>query len=377
MSRAVRFLMILGVAIAIGAPSRSQAQDFGGSSNAVFVMTNDANQNSVIAYPRNPDGSLGHGRKFFTGGRGSGGTVDPLASQGSLRLSDDGSLLFAVNAGSGELSVFRVFGNFLWLADVVPCGGSEPVAVAQYRDLVYLVNAGGTNNIVGFRLTRDQKLKRIPHANYLLSTGSTGPGSIAFDPNGRLLLVTEKATNKIDSFSVHADGTLGEIVTTPSAGPGAFAVQFAPNGTALVVETGPAGGTNASAISSYAAYAGSPLAVISPSVATEGAATCWLQVTPNGSFVYTANSATSTISGFSIGANGLLTPLPGTIVGTLPTGSTDLDITVSSNGKFLYTLNTGTGTIGIFEINHDGTLSNLGEADGLPAKSGLNGIAAN
>src|SRR6185312_4766066 len=283
---------------------------------------------------------LGRGRKFFTGGRGSGGTVDPLASQGSLTLSRDGSLLFAVNAGSGELSVFRVFGNFLWLADVVPCGGSEPVAVAQYGDLVYLVNAGGTNNIVGFRLTRDQKLKRIPHANYLLSAGNTGPGSIAFSrPDGQLLLVTEKATNKIDTFRVHADGTLGPIVTTPSAGSGAFAVQFAPNGTALVVETGPAGGTNASAISSYAADAGGGLSVISPSVATQGAATCWLQVTPNGYFVYTANSGTSTISGFSIGANGSLTPLPGTIVGTLPGGSTDLDVAVSSNGKFLYTLN--------------------------------------
>ena len=377
MLRAVRLLVILGVAIAIGSPSRSQAQDFDASGKAVFVMTNDANQNSVIAYPRNADGSLGHGRKFFTGGRGSGGTVDPLASQGSLTLSGDGSLLFAVNAGSGELSVFRVFGNFLWLADIVPCGGSEPVAVAQYGDLVYLVNAGGTNNVVGFRLTHDQKLRRIPHANYLLSAGNTGPGSIAFDPNGRVLLVTEKATNKIDSFSVHADGTLGPIVTTPSAGPGAFAVQFASYGTALVVETGPATGTNASAISSYAVHAGSPLSVISPSVATQGAATCWLQVTPNGRYVYTANSATSTISGFSIGTDGSLTPLPGTIVGTLPAGSTDLDVTVSANGKFLYTLNTGTGTIAIFEIHRDGTLSSLGEVDGLPAKSGLNGIAAN
>ncbi|HSS99156.1 MAG TPA: beta-propeller fold lactonase family protein [Terriglobales bacterium] len=377
MLKAVRLLMVLGVAIAVGVPSRSQAQDFSGSGKAVFVMTNDATQNAVMAYPRNSDGSLGHGHKFLTGGRGSGGTVDPLASQGSLKLSDDGSLLFAVNAGSGDLSVFRVFGNFLWLADVVPCGGSEPVAVAQYRDLVYLVNAGGTNNVVGFRLTRDQKLKRIPHASYLLSTGNTGPGSITFSPYGQLLLVTEKATNKIDSFSVRADGTLGPIVTTPSAGPGAFAVQFAPNGTALVVETGPAGGTNASAISSYAAYTGGALSVISPSVATQGAATCWLQVTPNGYFVYTANSGTSTISGFSIGANGSLTPLPGTIVGTLPGGSTDLDVTVSSNGKFLYTLNTGAGTIGIFGIQKDGTLVSLGTVEGLPVKSGLNGIAAN
>jgi 6-phosphogluconolactonase (cycloisomerase 2 family) len=52
-------------------------------------------------------------------------------------------------------------------------------------------------------------------------------------------------------------------------------------------------------------------------------------------------------------------------------------MTVSANGRFLYTLNTGTGTIGIFEIQKDGTLLSLGSVDGLPAKAGLNGIAAN
>jgi 6-phosphogluconolactonase len=108
-----------------------------------------------------------------------------------------------------------------------------------------------------------------------------------------------------------------------------------------------------------------------------GAATCWLQVTPNRRYVYTANSATSTTSGFAIATNGSLTPLPGTIVGTFLAGSTDIDMTVSANGRLLYTLNTGTGTIGIFEIQKDGTLLSLGNVDGLPAKAGLNGIAAN
>ncbi len=137
------------------------------------------------------------------------------------------------------------------------------------------------------------------------------------------------------------------------------------------------GGTNASAISSYAVSVGATLSAISTSVPTLGAATCWLEVTPDGRFVYTANSASSTISGFAIGHDGSVTALPGTVLGTLATGSTDIDFSISSNGKFLYTLNTGTGTIGIFGIEKDGTLTSLGEADGLPPKSGLNGIVAN
>jgi 6-phosphogluconolactonase (cycloisomerase 2 family) len=68
--------------------------------------------------------------------------------------------------------------------------------------------------------------------------------------------------------------------------------------------------------------------------------------------------------------------LPGTVVATLPAGSINLDIAISRDGKYLYTLNSGTGTINIFGINQDGTLTSLGDADGLSASAGFNGIAA-
>ena len=109
---------------------------------------------------------------------------------------------------------------------------------------------------------------------------------------------------------------------------------------------------------------------------TLGAATCWQAVTPDGRFVYTANSGSSTISGFSIGKTGALTPLSGTVVATLPAGSIDLDTAITGDGKFLYTLNSGTGTIGIFGIDPVGALSSLGEKGGLPPSAGFNGIAA-
>jgi len=100
-------------------------------------------------------------------------------------------------------------------------------------------------------------------------------------------------------------------------------------------------------------------------------------VTPNGEFVYVSNAASSTISGFSITATGTLTPIGPTVVGTNPSGSTNLDITVSADGKFVYALNSGTGTIGIFAIQPDGTLNSLGDAAGLSESAGFNGIAAN
>ncbi|HKN17583.1 MAG TPA: beta-propeller fold lactonase family protein [Candidatus Sulfotelmatobacter sp.] len=363
----------LAISAVLPAPSKAQTS---GVSGAVFVMTNAADNNQIVAYKRNSDGSLQEGQTFPTGGRGSGGVTDPLGSQGALTLNEKHTLLFAVNAGSGNISVFQVKGAKLTLLGTVPCGGSEPVAVAQQGNLLYVVNAGGASDLVGFRLTTDGHLKQIAGSTTYLSTGTSEPGSLSFSPDGQFLLVTEKLTNNIDAFHIQSNGTLGPIVVNPSAGPGAFAVSFAPNGTALLVETGPTGGTNASAISSYTVVSNGTLTPVSSSVPTLGAATCWLAVTPNGQFAYTSNSASSTISGFALGAGGALTPVSGTLVGTNPTGSINLEIVISSDGKYLYTLDSGTGTVGIFGINQDGTLTNLGDAGGLSEDAGLEGMAA-
>lgn len=376
MLRTGRMLLIAAIAIGAILPTISQAQ-LEKSAGAVFVMTNAAAGNEVIAFKRAPDGSLQIGKTFPTGGRGSGGVTDPLGSQGSLTLSQDHSRLFAVNAGSGDISVFQVHGANLVLVDKAPCGGATPVALAQHGNLVYVVNEGASSSVIGFSFNKDGKLKLISNSPVYLSTANSGPASLSFSPDGQFLLVTEKLTNSIDAFHVQLDGTLAPIVINASADPGVFAVTFAPNGAALVAETGPAGATNASAISSYAVGANGTLTPISLGVPTLGAATCWHVVTPNGQFVYTSNSGSATVSGFSISASGALTAISGTVVGTNPSGSINLDIAVTADGNFLYTVDSGTGSVSIFAINGDGTLTNLGEAGGLSASAGFNGIAAN
>jgi 6-phosphogluconolactonase len=376
MSTTRQILLMATVAIGAVLPMTSEAQ-LERNAGAVFVMTNSAASNQIIAFKRDPDGSLQPGKTFRTDGRGSGGVTDPLGSQGSLTLSEDHSLLFAVNAGSGDISVFRVHGADLELVDKVPCGGASPVAVAQHANLVYVVNEGASSSVSGFSLSKDGKLSPISHSLAFLSTANSGPGSLSFSPDGQFLLVTEKLTNSIDAFQVQLDGTLAPIIVNVDAEPGVFAVTFAPNGVALVAETGPTGGMNASAVSSYAVGPNGILTPISLGVPTLAAATCWNVVTPNGQFVYTSNAGSATISGFSISKAGNLTAIGGTVVGINPSGSTNLDIAVSSDGKFLYTLDSGTGSVSIFGINEGGTLTNLGEAGGLSAAAGFNGIAAN
>jgi hypothetical protein len=72
--------------------------------------------------------------------------------------------------------------------------------------------------------------------------------------------------NNIDAFPVKADGTLAPIVVNSNPARGSFSVTFAPNGVAIVSETGLAGGTNGSAISSYDVNANGTLTAISHSV---------------------------------------------------------------------------------------------------------------
>ena len=63
--------LVLGAvvsAIAHGAQATNDFDRFGNAQHAVFVMTNDADENAVIAYERTPYGTLQSPRRYETGG---------------------------------------------------------------------------------------------------------------------------------------------------------------------------------------------------------------------------------------------------------------------------------------------------------------------
>ncbi len=182
-------------------------------------MTNNDTSNQILRFGREKTGALVFVGSSHTGGRGSGGTIDPLGSQNSLLLTQDEGFLLAVNSASGTISSFRVNGSSLELADVEPSGGSAPNALAQWGDLVYVLNVAGNSNVVGFRL-EDGNLRRIPKALSYLSTALSGGSSVNFTPDGKFLLATERVTGKIDVFPVNTDGTLELRLSRKTLKPG-------------------------------------------------------------------------------------------------------------------------------------------------------------
>ena len=369
---------LLTIALSVGAiatPTHA-ADDFQGNGSSVFVMTNDNTKNEVLTYQRNYNGQYVLRTRTGTDGRGSGGQTDPLQSQGALTLSGDHNLLFAVNSASGTVSSFHLLGGIPVLVDKTSSGGAFPIAVSEHNYTVYVLDAGGSGAVDVFKADGLGRLHEMPDAKVFLTGTNSGASSISISPNGQWLVAIEKASNSIDVFPIHPDGTLGTVATTKSATPGVFATVFTPSGQLIVSENQPNSGTDTSSISSYTINSNGTLSAISQSLPTYGNGNCWNAITPNGKWAYVDNAATFTVAGFSVAKNGTLAPLGGTILSTLPDGVNNLDITVSGDGKYLFNLLSGSGTIGVFSIHFDGTLNQLGDIEGLPKTVGFNGIAA-
>ena len=261
-------------------------------SQAVYAMTNDAADNRILVYSRNSNGLLTFQRSVSTHGRGSGGMIDPLESQGSVVLSQDGSFLFTANAGSGTITTFRVVPSGLAFLDEAASGGAEPISISIQGDLLYVLN---TASITGFQIEKNGKLTAIPSSTRFLEQiggRDLGASDIAFSPDGKFLAITERLANQIVLFPIGADGTAGTPVANNSNGNMPFSCAFTQNGF-LVVSEAAGGPGGSSAASSYSLATGGTLQVISGSVPTEGSAACWNVVTKDGKFGVISNSGSS------------------------------------------------------------------------------------
>jgi 6-phosphogluconolactonase (cycloisomerase 2 family) len=362
-----RLMAIVLLVLSLLSATFGVASAASGEPGAVYVQTNQADGNAIAVFSRSSDGALALTATVPTGGSGTG---SGLGSQGSLILSENGRMLLTVNAGSNDISIFRVEPNGLTLLNRVSSGGIRPTSLTLYKKLLYVLNAGGSGSITGFVLDQSGGLTPIPGSTRPLSNNGAGaapaPAQISFSRDGGTLVVTERATNLIDRYTVDRDGVASAPAPQASSGVTPFGFAFTQQGV-LIVSEAFGGAPLASAVSSYHVSEGG-IGVISPSVPTGQTAACWIAVSKNGRFAYSTNAGSGSVSAYQVGTDGSLSLIEGR-AGVTGDGTSPIDASVNGNGQFLYVLNGRTHDISAFAIQADGTLVGIGTFVGLPAGS--------
>ncbi|MBC8137421.1 MAG: beta-propeller fold lactonase family protein [Fibrella sp.] len=390
-----------------GGDDDDDGDNFAPTRSSVYVMTNAADGNAVVAFRRLADGSLLQSETFATGGNGTGvghipsleemDRADPLISNNSLYPSQDRQFLFAVNAASGSITVFRV-GNDgrLTRVETEPSGGAFPNSIATQGNLLYVTNVGNpatgeTANVSGFRIGGNGDLTPITNGIRPLS-GEIGvnnmpaqPAAARFSPDGRVLLVSELFAKNLVTYTVNGDGTLSAPRVQESAGINPFGTAFFANGTRVLVTEDQGGimlGPGRASASTYSIAGDGTLGVISNQVANGQTASCWPVITPDERYAYVANTDSGTITSYTVNSNGSIAVLePAAAIyngGAAPAagGAAPIDIALSLDGRYFYVLLGAQGRVAQYRVESDGRLSSLGLADGGLPQFGTQGIVA-
>ncbi len=73
--------------------------------------------------------------------------------------------LLAVNAGSNTVTSFVVDGARLTRLQTVPSGGVFPVSLTAGHDRLFVLNAGGSGSVTGYRINASGRLAVLPGAS--------------------------------------------------------------------------------------------------------------------------------------------------------------------------------------------------------------------
>jgi 6-phosphogluconolactonase (cycloisomerase 2 family) len=345
------------LALASSAPaSAANGLDSERGTGTVYTMSNATaaqGGNTVLAFRDTRNGSLRPLGTYPTGGDGTGAA---LGSQGAVVLAGRDSRLVTVNAGSNTVSAFEVgSGGRLNDLSTAPSGGRGPISVSVHGRLAHVLNAGD-NTVSGLRLG-EGGLRAIARSTRSLWAGAQSPEQVSFTPDGRHLIVTEKASNTIDVFQVHADGLLGVRQTTASLGQGPYGFDFDRFGRAIVSDAAD------SALTTYDVGARGRLHAIAE-VPDGQKAACWTVVDQRTGHAYVANTATGTISFYRVGGSGELS-LRAAVGAT--TGGHPVDEALGSQGREFFVLLSPGGKVMRSAVSSAGDLGSIAAVvTGLP-----------
>ena len=171
-------------------------------------------------------------------------------------------------------------------------------------------------------------------------TATTGlnPYSIAIDPTGKYAYVTNQGADTVSQFTINANGTLSALGTPVPTGSIPYQITIDPTGKYVYVANLATGGT-AGGVSQYTISGTGELVPMSVPLVTTTTAVNGLggaigvAVNPAGTYAYVTNLFDQTITRFSIGGTGALTPVVET---AQTTGVTPYPLSISPDGQYAF-----------------------------------------
>lgn len=358
--------LVLTAAISLPASAMAAKKPAKKPVGVVYTETNSPKRNQVQIFHRFANGSLKFVTAVATGGRG-GQQLQPgcaptcpfLDTQGEVTLSSNGKLLFVVNAGSDSITSFKVKpGGGLQKADVKPSGGKFPNSITTHGNVLYVLDSGifpmpgppVPGNVQGFHFNAAGHLTPIKGSNRPLTP--TVPGlarQVGFNNSGTVLvatllgdptLATPTASNSIDTFQIHANGSASPATAHNATTPFPFGFAFDPKGHLIMSQVTSLTVPGAGDTASYKVSAAGALTPIN-TVASKGTAPCWVEITGNGKYAFVVNTGGGAPTGafttsYGIAPNGALKFLANTPVRKGEFALTDE--TLSRDSKYLYVL---------------------------------------
>jgi len=238
-----------------------------------------------------------------------------------VAVNSGGQFLFVLNQGSASpavpasISVFNIdqTRGLLSPASFTTLTVPNPqfLAASPTQGFLYVSN-GAAGNISAFAIGTNGALTELGGSPFSVGAGAVAAG-LAIDPKGQFLYAADSANNKVASFNV-AGGPLAAVGSFPA---GTKPVAVAVDSTSTFVYSANQGSNDVSAFKTASGaltqVTGSPY-LVQPTGSVGTPQPTFLSVDPSNTFLYVANTGSSSISAFGIkaadGTLGLLTNSP-------------------------------------------------------------------
>lgn len=248
-------------------------------------------------------------------------------------------------------------------ASVTVCSNPVAAAVNSGGQFLFVLNQGSASpavpssiSVFSIDQTRGLLAPVAGSPFAFASLVAPNPQFMAVSPTQGFLYVSNGAAGNISAFAIGANGALTEVGSPVSLGAGANAAGFAIDAKGQFLY---AADSANNMIASFN-VAGGPLAAVAGSPFPAGTRPVAVAVDNTSSFVYSANQGSNDVSAFKA-TSGALTQIAGSPFLVEPNGSVGTPqptfLTVDFSNTFLYVADSGSSSIAAFGINSsNGTL---------------------